>query len=457
MSKRTMTGSDVFHMAIVAVPILALAGTIGAATVSWRSHQTRLEQAIRDVTADGTTIDHSTQLRRYDANSSKDATATWKAILAATEDYNAVYGGPFAWEGDESPYEQLVPPGQDWVAAEVIHQYAQGAEPILQKIDSLLDSGDTIWTPLVAEAFEMNLNEVQKSRALARLLRYVFLDAVHQGDSQRAIMTIRATDRFFGPSQQSFLMVGELVQIACYSVTMAEVRRSIAADVWTDEELAEIKSIIDKPSEWDRRWRSVVESELYSYLPVLMDGKIGSSLSRQTAAPLPLGVAPSSLISVVQMQQELINLPVAQRYSEIDKARQITEDHARKPDDASMDRLLQVPFTSSDWLTDLLTPAYGALAGAFSRVANEQRYTRTVLATRQFERQFHRWPESLDELGRVGLPQSETQAFDGGPFAFEVDAQDQMTIYLQSNRNTDWSHVLGRDPEVITLVPGAGD
>ena len=106
----------------------------------------------------------------------------------------------------------------------------------------------------------------------------------------------------------------------------------------------------------------------------------------------------------------------------------------------------------NQWLSMTFRPAYEALASAFLRNANDRRFTRTVLALRQFRVQQGRWPESLAELSRIGLPQSATQAFDGGPFAYEVDQQDQAILFNTADK-TKTEVFDNVETESITLRP----
>jgi hypothetical protein len=106
------------------------------------------------------------------------------------------------------------------------------------------------------------------------------------------------------------------------------------------------------------------------------------------------------------------------------------------------------------WLAATITPAYSAVAGSFARSANSHRFTRTVLAIRMFRERFGSWPETLDQLSRVGLPRSVIQAYDGGTFAYEVGAGDLVTVYNQADPRTQYV-ALGTEAEAIEIRPSS--
>ncbi|MGB7346704.1 MAG: hypothetical protein WBD20_20955 [Pirellulaceae bacterium] len=453
MSKHSKSASDIFHIAGVFAPVGLLAVIVGSAVLSWRTHSVELQAVIRDVSNDGMALDRETLIRRHDAETSKDGVATWKAILSAAQAHNVQFGGPFIWAGqDDESYEFVVPPGEPWEAGEIVHLYAEGAKPILAKIETLLDSDHTIWTPLVGDSLSTLLPEVQQSRDVYRLLRYVFLDAIHQGDNETALMTIHAVDRLFGPKQRSMFMVGEFVNMSLYSSMLSDIRRSIAVDVWTDEQLAEIESLLAKPMQWDQRWAAAIQSETEMYLPALVDGQIEPGQYDNEFPSQAFKLAPSTLVAFVRNQQQLKGMPAAFTEQDVRRIDEIYKNIVAQDGDAAIDRLLQLPLMSSELMARFVKSSYMNAAGAFCRDANAHRFTRTVLAVRKFERKFDLWPESLDELSRVGLPRLETQAFDGGPFAMEVDDESQMVVYDQarstavyeglSNQPADWVQMI---------------
>ncbi|MGB7346696.1 MAG: hypothetical protein WBD20_20915 [Pirellulaceae bacterium] len=455
MSKHSKTTSDVLHLAAVLLPIAILLVTVALASLSWQKHEQELHAALSEVSRDGQGIGHATVVRLHDAETSKEDVATWKEILAASQAHDQQFGAPFTWtRDDDDSYEFLVSPGETWEAGQIVHVYAENAKPILAKIETLLNSDETIWMPLVAESFYTNLSEVQHSRSVARLLRYVFLDAIHHGDNETALMTIKASHRLFGPKQKSLFLVGQLVQQACYSVMLKDLQLSLAVDVWTDEQLAEIESILSRPMNWDQRWASCVQSEIESFLPILADGKIESRLHGTNLPLESFKLAPSSFISIIRRQQQLMETPSALSDRDVDKIHDVFRSQEYFASDIAADRLLQLPMMSSEWIAGLVTPAYGALAGAFCRNANDHRFTRTLLAVRKFEHEFDRWPESLDELSRVGLPRSETQTFDGGSFATEVDENGQMVVYDQAQSTTVYESLSNQPAVFVTLVRG---
>ncbi|TWU56630.1 hypothetical protein Poly51_25460 [Rubripirellula tenax] len=456
MTRHHRTGRDTAHYAIVVLPLLILCGMFAASMLQWRSERAKLDEAVEIIVGPGKTLNYSTMPRLYDERTSDESTATWKAVLAASEAHNAKYGGPFAWSNGDESYDDLVPPGQTWPVAEIMSRYASDAKPILEQIEPLMDSDETIWVPIVFEGTTTNLNEVQQMRSVARVLHYSFLDAVHQGENARAIRMLEMSDRLFGRNYQSSFLVDELVRIACYSIMLNDVRESTANGIWSDDERRQLTTIISKPIDWDDAWQQSMEAEMLCILPAIVANDLGG-MARHTGIPtMPFQFSPSTLRAIVENQHSLAlvrGAGTSRHVEDVERANnRLASDSAsnNSSKNASIDRWMQLATLDSDWIMAMVAPAYQSFASAFRRTANEHRFTRTVVAIGDYQSKFDKWPESLSDLADVGLAQSETAAFDGGPFHYEIGDK-EVTIYDQNLVDRMYAEV-GRKAEKIVMV-----
>ncbi|TWU49191.1 hypothetical protein [Rubripirellula reticaptiva] len=452
MTQHQRTTADVMYMTIVALPLLALGGMFTASAIKWRSEKTKLQDTIEAVLGNRNAIDYTTLPRRYDEQTSDKSTATWKAVLSASEAHNSRFGGPFAWSHEDETYGDLVPPDQPWPVADVMARYAKDAQPILDQMQKLLGSDDTIWVPIIFQSTWTNLNEIQQTRSVSRLVHYSFLDAIHQGDNERAIRMLRLSNRLFGSHHDSVYLVDELVHIACRSIFLDDLRHSIAADVWTDAERKEIEPFVFNATNWDTEWRQMIESEMLSILPGMLQDDLNSMgmQDRSGVSNMPFRFAPSMMLKAFERQHGVATIRDAGTTRHRDRVEKTDRSKIDKDKQIEIDCWLQFPFLDSQWAEDMFTPAYVAVAEAIRRMANEERFTRTVFSLREYHSKLGEWPESLDKLADIGLPISAIKAFDGGPFHYEIKGKDAV-IYAQANKDVRYVNN-GEAAEPIVMI-----
>lgn len=330
----------------------------------------------------------------------------------------------------------------------MIALYAKDATPILDKIETMMASGDQVWLPIVFESVWTSLYEAQQTRAVARVMKYSFLDAVHQGDNGRAIRILKMSKRLFGRNHHPTFLVEELIQIACYSQMLEVTRDSIAANVWSDTELEEIESVVEPAIDWDDQWKQTIESEMLSILPDLIrdDGSLVGSAS----PGVRLQLAPSTRRLMVDRQHEVSMIRGVGTSRHLEEVTRVANDWRAGDQVVEIDRWLQIPTLATDWIEGLVMPAYGSVASAFRRVVNEERFTQAIFSLRKYRSQTGEWPDDLSQLSKLGLVPSSIEAFDGGPFHYEID-DGRAVIYDQSHHRIQYDDV-GREALRMVMV-----
>jgi len=440
MKKLNWQPADWGYLILVTLPPLILAGLFVVAAIDWRIESARLDESITTLVGEEGQRDADVLAHRYDAMTSREQTPQWTRILAATKALHAKYGGPFIWQDETKAYEQLVPPEEDWPVAEVLARYGQDARPILAEMETLLASDDTIWLPIVFDSFDILLPSVNDMRGVARLLRYTFLDAIHRGDHERALMNVRLMQRLFGDSYEPIVLIDELVRMACYRAVADEIRSSLAYPIWSESELVELESLLARSVDWDRRWEMTLRSESFMWLPWIADpdGFAQIPVDRQIANHLFWSFAPSTGRALVDLHLSLISLRGAGSRAHVERVEKVNDSVQLAATEFSFDGQLQIPTLSNHLLLTLFLPAHGGFATALAREANSRRFTRLTLALRMFEHRFGHWPNRLEELEQVGVSRAEITAYDGGTFAYEAGPEDRVTLYNQANKDAEY-------------------
>ncbi len=450
---------DWIWLVMTAISPIVLAGMIVAAAVAWQVQRGRLDGLIGDAL---TSVGVSTAVSgnaamavAYDAKTSKDETENWLAVLSATTVLNDKYGGPFAWAVDGpdgvSDFERIVPPGQQWEAASIVADYAADAEPMLQQLRSTLDSDVAIWVPTFFRSHHTMLPEMQAARDVVRVLRYCFANEVHNDRNERAIEILAIMDRLFGADVEAAFLVEELVRLSAYSVELQLIRDSVAANVWSEDELKRIDRMIAKPFDLQARLSATLDFEALSSYPLSTDGDRGGQGNEFPFDLHTISLSPSTLASWIEDHNAIARTPVATTLGELQSIDASDWDRRySRPVPLAIDQWLQIPTMDGRWALDWILTSYGSIQESIARHQNEIHWTRTVMAMRRFELAKGYFPQSLSELTEVGLPTSAMQAFDGGPFAWEETDSDGRLVYNQAEKAVTYAY-FGTEAKSVRL------
>lgn len=421
--------ADVVYLASVAIPPIVLAGMFLAAAFSWQKHSKESERALLQVFPDARDAQETNFATWYDQRTSKQDTLRVRKLIAAADSIYAQL--EFASPG--VPFE-IQAAGEESPQREFIHRIALQFQPVLEELRSLDPGTQPIWLPMV---FGDSPDQIRHGwvHSIPILIRLEAIDAIHQGDDDRAMEALKLLYR--AGRRRSYGM-GNIFQAQQGD---SLIRDSLQHDVWSDQQLAVLAELASTATDWDADWEVAVQARLLCILPWLKDRHGLESLQRRYSSRRyrrfetmvsRSSVAPSEVQSLFESFAALSNMRGAgtKEHAEAAQRDQI-QAGMPKTMDMTLDHWLKTPMMRGVWYQQIAASAAGG-AAYFAQIATHQRWTQTAIAIKQFRRKMKRWPKELSELTEVGLPLETTLDYNGQPFRFAVDDGDAIV--------TLWNH-----------------
>ncbi len=263
---------------------------------------------------------------------------------------------------------EVAPPSLASDGEELLIRYSKDAQPMVEAIED---------------------KNFASSNALYILERERDL-AYHQGDTPRAIEMLKKIG-----TDEEFIL------------------KSLEFDVWTAEDLNQLREIVGAPSDPDTAWRKSISKGLAQFLEFvdLVDANVIARRGNELMHPF--GIAPSHVLSQLLL------------FHEAEQLRAIGTRNARNAAESiecnsAAFSLVAVPMARSNWINGYRTVWLANSAEYAWKSRMTKRRVLTALAIKQFKLQEGRWPESLDKLTKVGLTSSDWKISGDQDFGYRV-------------------------------------
>jgi hypothetical protein len=270
-------------------------------------------------------------------------------------------------------------------------------------------------TPVENPYFDIKLDYVQESRAVARLLQ---LDAVlraHQGDIDGGLDSCRAIVNTAGSVKAEPFLISHLVRIAEHAIAVGAVERTLAQGAAGEESLQKLQKLLELSAAHDTlhhaiRGERAAGQQTYD---LVREGKT-------TISEIMAGAG-----AKVPPQERVIDLfPGLILKGYPDYMRKMTEQvrASKLPEPERTEKLLQIEDNirrNPSMLTRLIMPATMKVSQASQR---DQAYMRTAIAALAVERYrlLHDWPRTLEDVVKAGfLKEIPTDPYDGQPLRYK--------------------------------------
>lgn len=362
-----------------------------------------------------------------------------------------------------------VPPaGDEWPDEERVQAFLTRWDSVLKTIRDLsLDELDSDEKPLRRklefDGIMTLLNETQEARQFARLLLLKHDVALRNRDGDTASEYIRAMQGLRRSFDGEPLLISQLVGIAIGTMSNDMLRRSLEADVLSEEQLKEISGKIARFDKTIDLHRVAAQGERASTLPIFTDPDRAKMMLEMEGGSANVADVLTKLrsrdgIFYLDEMDKIEHLPDDSMKSFLQAATKWEADLGVKAGNAST-------FEKMDHVLSYLTlPAYGAAVVAFVREAESNNLARQAIAVRLFQYRFGRWPETVDELEQVGMTPLDWETAGDVPFGWIADAdgvvvwgvdrstEDEIpaqppTIESEDDRNAAWVWRIRADQE----------
>ncbi|QDV27486.1 hypothetical protein [Aureliella helgolandensis] len=399
----------------LAIPLVMI--LVAACWFAWREWNAaqQFDRALAQLRSEHRVVDNASAEADLRARTHTEGTAAWNRIS---------YRCSNSWTGsltDRLPHlgnaPQLYPLNaeSDWDEASQAGEYLTWMAPLIDEIDAASSYPTPVWQPILFDGFSTLLEPLQNSRQIARLLALETEYAIYTSDTKRALRGLRLMKLTADAYDWNNFLVGKLINIALHGMQEQMIRRSLQADIWSLEELVELRSLIAPAEDIQQIWPQLVDSERAMSVEYLADRQ---RTNGRWAGMSWLSQIPSIRQEYWRMTERWSTLGSEGLAGLVQRSHQMEDDFAAE---ARSDVL-------SNPIYALLGPAYSSIATAFQRQEDTRRLTLTALGIKQFQMTEKRWPENLSELEAVGLSPTETSTLTEGPFGFEV-ADDKAYVW----------------------------
>lgn len=379
-------------ISIFAVPLLLIWFAIMAVRIGYTLRENRGQKQmfaeIEKLASDGVPIDNESIDALYRSRTSPDHVDEWLELLVQTESpefKQLVTGVPGIDRtvDDELAFESTLDP--DWKYAEVCQRLVDRYQEPIANACRLAADPTPVQFPIFFDSIETQLSELQGLREIGLLVSTDAHVAMHTGDGARAVRDCTALFDIGAHAEAVPGMIPRLVGIAIRQLAIEVLQRLVTHDLLSDDQLRSFNQRLKDHCQIGTRWADTLNEERGLYLPVFL----APAAALQSKKHIP--ARGHDAVHYIELMRQAIELDAdkwPEFYNELGKL-----EAELRPDKGfsfrNIDRLL----------TQVVAPAFRALATAFIRDVQAHRLARLAIEIQLYERAHHRWPASLQELG----------------------------------------------------------
>ncbi len=365
---------EAVYLTLACLPIVALAVAIGIGNARQWVAMFENRQTIQELAAAGQPVSAIDVAKVYRLGQAPDELAEWGELSRAADHLENRFNDVFAKFPSAN---ELVPSNHPLDGEQVLQQHSELAKPLIAKLEEVSDRfGPT----------EMYANRVY---SFGGLLAREFAYQYHLGNSGRALQLLKLEQADIKPT----------------------ILKSLEHDFWTLEDLAELRSMVAVNSDLDAAWTSSIASARVQFLDSLEHTE--DLHDRRDPISGLFGETPThvrSALSLYERAETLRGLGTRRAYqaaAEIEKS-------------AESFSIVAVPFAVNDSLPHYYPHQMVRNANQYAINLISTRRVITAIAIKQFQLQEGRWPESLDELTKIGLTSSDWKIVGSQDFGYRV-------------------------------------
>ncbi len=366
----------------------------------------------------GEPLDSQSMTDWYRLRTHDEGSDAWSEIFRRTDPILDGFAGlkrlPILGEGEVPNYFNLA--DEDWDEEPVVAEFLKYIKPYSDSIAAATYTPTPVWQPIEFKGLHTTLDQLQRVRSIARILRMEFEHALYHRDAPRAFEALRQLKYCADVSPHDYLLISELVHIALTGIYLDSAGKSLRRNLWDAEQLdALFRQVGPQPADLTEQLHNVIVGERAFMLITIDQSKV---LDWDTSDGPPIGIMklPSSRARLLEASREYQKLASGS----FPKALQDITDFELKLN-SEMDR---ASFSPGNIAANLLMPEYGSMITAMERMEDIRRMTRTAIAIKQFQRKFGRWPAELKDLEQIGLSTDDWTTLRSGQLGYAVEGTD---------------------------------
>ena len=276
----------------------------------------------------------------------------------------------------------------------LLEAYWETTSVIVDETIELIKADKEFWLPIIlSHPDDTLLPGLGKLRDLAGMLDNVFTIEFRKGNFDRSIEILQAIDRISNLNSQPAMVAEDWNSVAIRSDLYQAIEQSCQVDRWNDEQLNALGKMLSPNDSLssDRRAKHWAAAEALYYVQVFEGG---SSIDAERTKRLV--VAPSSKSKWIKANTEATRRSPLFR-SEHSSTNPPISSLTATPNSFAPDQWLNLPAQGIAAAVGGYPLSAGQLA-YFQRETARRHFTQTVIESRRFEREHHRWPKNDGEL-----------------------------------------------------------
>jgi hypothetical protein len=370
-----------------------------------------LNDKLESIRQAGEPIDDASMAVHYERTTHKEGTAAWTEALELVRSANPIAGNPIAGKlpvvGEGSlPHDFR--PGVEWPDEPRVAEFLREVRPLINKIYVADAFPKPVWMPIEFDGYFTSQEVLQSTRSLARILELDMSHALFHKEGERALRGIRSLQSVANAFDSEISLVTKMITTAIQSMHKDSINRSLAMDVWNDEQLAELSEQARQPYDVPKAWKSsFVGERALAYTAVRDSRSLARSIGDYNNPLYLLPILPSGKLAFLRAYDVALDASSASTSELVSRA--------------TVAEKKLVGRASADFLVGLLFPALSSYAEAFDRDEVFRRLTVTSLAVKRFQLLNKQFPKNLPELADIGLMDRDWTTTNRDVFGYEVE------------------------------------
>ena len=373
---------------------------------------------------------------------------SWSDVLQATVwlDYIAeeiesplLYGGTGKNDGD-------------WNSIDLQRRWKESAAPVLKMVHSMVEeaqaNSDPAWQPFIFSE-GTPLHAVSNSRKIMKLLETEFRVAAADGDSAKAMKSLRAMSGVIRAFDWQIGIGCETHHQIQRRFQRVIINESLAMDLWkTNQQLEQLRDMLADTHSTENRWQTTW-NQTYAYTLSNWETPASFLTAMHAEHAILPGVKNAALESLrtcsqatVTNEQGVTSRVGTAAYAQAVYQRQQAD--SQRPIHIAQPSVVAIPYANQDKNHADLDNAT-RLASQLALDQIQRRWTLTAIAVKQFKIKENRWPRKLSELESVGHSAADSIAVGNSRFKIR-QLDDEVTVWTAKIRS-EFGFLLKEDPD----------
>ncbi|TWT87807.1 hypothetical protein [Neorhodopirellula pilleata] len=379
--KRYLAFKESLYWLGLVAPIAALG--ILFVTETWRQVRvaSAIDQRVTRWQQDGLITNSVLALNDYESDHTRDESGRLRSVEQAAMRFGAW------WNRDVRSVDKVAPPEVPWEAKPYVDYRIRQDQVLVDLAPDITDSVESTWRPSLFVSSDHYYQGRYWSSAFIEIKHRLFRKAYHSGDYGRAL--------------QLYEKIPDI----------ALLRQSLEYPSWDAEQLSQLRSIVAKPYDAQKRWKNQLQGHMESaFMRYGLDGSLAIERRRQYFQDNGslLGILPSHVWQVLEQYEAAMRLQPAGTLAHSKRAIAMQRDWTSGKADHSFSPL-GFPFAIAQDAVNGLQFYPGNISQQITQAAFDRKWTIAAIAVRQYQIQEGKMPERITDLSRVGLTAEDWQ------------------------------------------------